>query len=83
MKVCFDKLGIDQDSVGSKRAKKDKKNNKDKEEALQVLFDFLISLLTKKHSFLRDIANFVFKQFCHDISMASLNNMIEIISTPN
>jgi hypothetical protein len=47
------------------------------------LFDFLISLLTKQQSFLREIANFAFKQFCTQLSPASLMNMLEIIQTPN
>ena len=47
------------------------------------MIDFLISLLTKQQSFLRDIANFVFKQFCTQISTASFQNMMGILATPN
>jgi len=57
--------------------------NVEKQEALNVLFDFLIALLTKPQSFLRDVANFTFKQFCSEISPKALVNMIEIVHTPN
>jgi hypothetical protein len=29
------------------------------------------------------MANYVFKQFCSDLDSQSLNNLIEIVSTPN
>ena len=45
--------------------------------------DFLISLLTKPQSFLRDIANFTFKQFCTEVSSKALANLIDIVQTPN
>jgi hypothetical protein len=32
---------------------------------------------------LRDVANFVFKQFCHELPAANLQNVLDIISTPN
>ena len=54
-----------------------------KQEALGVLTDFLISLLTKPQSFLRDVANFTFKQFCTEVPAASLQNLLKIVQTPN
>lgn len=33
--------------------------------------------------FLRDVANFAFKQFCTEITPNSLNNLLEIVQTPN
>jgi DNA polymerase phi len=47
-------------------------NLEERQEALAVLTDFLISLLTKPQSFLRDVANFTFKQFCTEVPAASL-----------
>jgi hypothetical protein len=32
---------------------------------------------------LRDVANFAFKQFCTEITVSSLNNLLEIVQTPN
>ncbi len=55
----------------------------ERREALDVLFDFLVSLLTKPQSVLRDIANFTFKQFCTEISQKALANLIDIVQTPN
>ena len=55
--------------------KRQRKESDKKSEALIVLFDFLISLLTKPYSILRDIANFVFKQFCNEIPQESLENL--------
>jgi hypothetical protein len=37
----------------------------------------------KPQSFLREMANYVFKQFCSELDEQSLGNLIEIISTPN
>jgi DNA polymerase phi len=43
----------------------------------------LIALLTKPQSFLREIANFTFKQLCTEIPTKSLAHMVEIVQTPN
>lgn len=37
----------------------------------------------KPQSFLRDMANYVFKQFCGELDEQSLGNLIQIVSTPN
>jgi hypothetical protein len=47
------------------------------------LFDILVAQLMKQQSFLREIANYVFKQFSSELDLASLENLITIISTPN
>jgi hypothetical protein len=40
-------------------------------------------LLAKANSFLRDMANYVFKQFCSELDESSLDQLLKIISTPN
>ena len=37
----------------------------------------------KPQSFLREMANYVFKQFCAEMDAASLENLISIVATPN
>ena len=37
----------------------------------------------KQQSFLREMSNYVFKQFCSELDQQSLGNLIEIVSTPN
>ena len=37
----------------------------------------------KQQSFLREMANYVFKQFCAELDSDSLANLITIVSTPN
>lgn len=37
----------------------------------------------KPQSFLRDMANYVFKQFCSELDEQSLGNLLTIVSTPN
>lgn len=82
LKLCFGKLGLTTTAEkGSKRAKKEKKseNPEERQEALNVLFDLLIALLTKPQSFLREIANFTFKQMCTEIPPTALAHLIEIV----
>jgi len=50
-----------------KKAKKEKSGGADRSTALSVLFDLLIAQLTKSQSFLREMANYVFKQFCEEL----------------
>ena len=46
--------------------------------------DFLTSLLTKPQSFLRDVANYCFKQFCTEsLDDDTLNRLLKIVSTKN
>jgi len=47
-----------------------------------VLFDLLIAQLTKSQSFLREMANYVFKQFCGELDEASLDHLLEIVAKP-
>ena len=79
LKIVFQNLGLASSDEQGKRSKK----KIDQTEALDILVDFLISLLTKPQSFLRDIANFTFKQFCTQISPKALSNLAGIIQTPN
>lgn len=90
LQITYQKLGLEQeDAVSGKRSKKKSTPSKagvdaaQKQEALGVLNDFLISLLAKPQSFLRDVANFTFKQFCTEVSPASLANLLKIVQTPN
>ena len=88
LQICYLKLGLqNSDDNGSKRQKKDKKpatpKTADYNEALSVLTDFLVGLLAKPQSFLRDVANFTFKQFCTEVPAETLGNLLKIVLTPN
>ena len=48
-----------------------------------MLTDFLVGLLAKPQSFLRDVANFTFKQFCTEVPAETLGNLLKIVLTPN
>ncbi len=37
----------------------------------------------KPQTFLREMSNYVFKQFCSELDDSSLANLIQIVSTPN
>eukprot|EP00352_Strombidinopsis_acuminata_P004292 CAMPEP_0176386886 /NCGR_PEP_ID=MMETSP0126-20121128/36303_1 /TAXON_ID=141414 ORGANISM="Strombidinopsis acuminatum, Strain SPMC142" /NCGR_SAMPLE_ID=MMETSP0126 /ASSEMBLY_ACC=CAM_ASM_000229 /LENGTH=135 /DNA_ID=CAMNT_0017754105 /DNA_START=1342 /DNA_END=1749 /DNA_ORIENTATION=- len=80
LKDCFVNL-----KLGSKKypLKRTKANDEERAKAHEVLFDLLISLLAKQQSFLRELANFVFKHFCNELDKGTLANLIKIISTPN
>lgn len=49
---------------------------------MAVLFDLLIAQLTKSQSFLREMSNYVFKQFCGELDQASLDQLIDIVAKP-
>lgn len=83
LKICFTNLGLSSPSEENGKRSKKKPATSDQGEALDVLVDFLISLLTKPQSFLRDIANFTFKQFCTQLSAKALANLVTIVQTPN
>ena len=83
LKICFTKLGLTTSAAEENGKRSKKKAGGASEEALDVLVDFLISLLTKPQSFLRDIANFTFKQFCTQLSAKALANLVSIVQTPN
>jgi len=55
----------------------------DQQEGLNVLFDFLISLLTWQNSTVWDAANKLFKSFSKNIGKSTLQNMLQIVTTPN
>ena len=69
--------------IGEVATKKAKQNTEDKTQALKVLFDILTAQLMKQQSFMREMANYVFKQFCAELDSESLANLITIVSTPN
>lgn len=67
---------------GGKKSKKGEQSQ-DQKEAFKILFDLLISMLTNPYSFLRDMANYVFKSFCTELDEETLEKMIKIVSTSN
>ncbi len=69
--------------IGEVSKKKAKVDSEDKTQALKVLFDILTAQLMKQQSFMREMANYVFKQFCAELDSESLANLITIVSTPN
>jgi len=79
LEECFAHLRLDESvesALSSKRVKEDEELIKKREEAHNVLFDFLTSLLTRQNSSLRHSVNFVFKAFCAEMNTASLTNFI-------
>lgn len=70
-------------SLSSKRVKRSEDQECTLEEGLNVLFDFLISLLARQNSTLRDVTNIFFKAFSGQLSTMSLKNMLRIVTTPN
>lgn len=78
---CFNNLHLGE--IENKKQQLKSKHDEERNEALRVLFDLMISLLAKSHSFLRETANYVFKQFCSELDEESLDQLIKIISTPN
>jgi len=86
LEICYEKIALEQEVIeasSGKRVKLSEDAQADKLMAYQVLFDFLISLLTRQNSTLRDITNFTFKAFCCDMSEGSLTNILSILNTPN
>ena len=86
---CFKQLNLGNEAnmIASKK-KKAKTDGSDKgvlqqrKKALAVLFDLLIAQLTKSQSFLREMANYVFKQFCAELDEASLDHLLDIVAKP-
>lgn len=64
---CFSQLKLGQVDLNKKKAKKETSGDSQRTKALAVLFDLLIAQLTKSQSFLREMANYVFKQFCGEL----------------
>lgn len=58
-----------------------KQKKEETSEAAQVLVDFLTSLLTRQQAFLREVANSLFQLVAMDISVESLENLFDIITT--
>ena len=83
---CYSRMALEQEieeARTGKRVKLSEEEEEDKENAYQVLFDFLISLLTRQNSTLREITNFTFKAFCSEMNEGSLQNILSILNTPN
>jgi len=84
LKECYNNLGIDTVKSSSKKAKRTSEDNTARIEAQGVLIDFLTSLLTKPQSFLREVANACFKQFCVEcLDEEGIARLMGIVATPN
>ena len=71
-------------NLGPKQAGKLKSaGDSERQKAFAVLFDVLTAQLMKPQNFLREMANYVFKQFCKELDAASLEHLIDIVATPN
>lgn len=68
LKECYENMHLEQ----SGKTKKAKTENNESQAAFKVLFDLLLSLLTKQQGFLREMANYVFKQFCAEMDQDTL-----------
>jgi len=82
LKECFGNMNLVAALESGKKSKKSAVMEEQKE-AFKILFDLLLSMLTKPWSFLRDMANYVFKSFCTELDEETLKQMIKIVSTPN
>merc|ERR1712147_456627 len=80
LKECYSNMKLEE---AGKKKKAKKEEAGEVASAFKILFDLLLSLLTKQHSFLREMANYVFKQFCAEVDADTLSQMIRIVSTPN
>ena len=86
IQLSYEKIDLNQEikeAQSGKRMKIVEEDVGEKEQAYQILFDFLISLLTRQNSTLREITNFTFKAFCSEINQGSLTNILSILNTPN
>ena len=62
--------------------KKKRKQNEEKNKAVHVLVDALISLLTKSSHFLRTAINLVFEQIIPFVDSSYITSMLEVITKP-
>mmetsp|Transcript_26077 Transcript_26077/g.30094 ORF Transcript_26077/g.30094 Transcript_26077/m.30094 type:complete len:346 (-) Transcript_26077:31-1068(-) len=85
LQMSFSKIELEAEANEARKNKRTKlhETEDEKDKAYQILFDFLISLLTRQNGTLREITNFTFKSFCSELNEGSLKNMISIINTPN
>jgi hypothetical protein len=86
LEMSFEKIGLEREikeAITGKRVKVSEEEEAERAKAHQILFDFLISLLTRQNSTLRDITNFTFKAFCSEMNEGSLENILSILNTPN
>lgn len=85
IQLSYEKIDLESEIELAKVGKRQKvvKGDDERDQAYQILFDFLISLLTRQNSTLREITNFTFKAFCHELNQGSLSNILSILNTPN
>jgi len=82
LKECWENLGLNRipESAGKRR----KNSEQAQQEALNVLTDYLTSLLTKPQSYLRDVVNNCFKHFCVEaVDGSGLERLLGIVGTRN
>jgi len=83
---CYENLDIIGQAILIKSNKKhadEASFESKKSEAMNVYIDFLVEILTRPHMFLREIGNFAFQQIAKEITAESLQNLLNIITTPN
>uniref|UniRef100_A0A7S3KP36 Uncharacterized protein n=1 Tax=Euplotes crassus TaxID=5936 RepID=A0A7S3KP36_EUPCR len=86
IQLSYEKINLEHEigeAFTGKRTKMTEQQEEEKDQAYQILFDFLISLLTRQNSTLREITNFTFKAFCSELNEGSLANILSILNTPN
>lgn len=85
VKACYQDLGLIMVSENSNKKRKESADKKEAQlEAESNLMDFLISMLTKPQSFLREVANTCFQHFSTScIDGNSLERLLAIVATPN
>ena len=81
---CFKQLGLGhiESANHNKKAKKETSGSDSRKKALSVLFDLLFAQLIKSQSFVREMANYVFKQFCSELDANSLEHLLEMVTKP-
>lgn len=72
LKECFGNMDLGSALESVKKSKKAPTVGAEQKEAFKILFDLLMSMLTKPQSFLRDMANYVFKSFCAELDEETL-----------
>jgi hypothetical protein len=67
LQECFKNLKIGEAGKNKKAKTTENSVTGERQEALRVLFDILVAQLMKQQSFLREMSNYVFKQFCTEL----------------
>ena len=81
---CFKQLGLGrvESANHKKKVKKETSGSDSRKKAFSVLFDLLFAQLIKSQSFVREMANYVFKQFCSELDAKSLEHLLEMVTKP-